>query len=155
MKHNFYKKLILGISTRKTYLLKNCIYLFIIQILRVTFSGFCIRFHFIQVLLIWLYTLCDSWVIFFSGLGIKEPLGHIDFYPNGGKTQPGCPKSIFSGIAIVFLSKLHVIQNDKKKSINFFLLICGQDSEYHCLWFCGVTGEKWFIWSFSIYKGYQ
>lgn len=64
-------------------------------------------------------------MIFFSGLGIKEPLGHIDFYPNGGKTQPGCPKSIFSGTPIVFLNKLHVIQNDERKSIYFFFLIYG------------------------------
>lgn len=32
-----------------------------------------------------------------DGLGFREPLGHIDFYANGGADQPGCPKTIFSG----------------------------------------------------------
>lgn len=32
-----------------------------------------------------------------TALGFREPLGHIDFYPNAGTDQPGCPKSIFSG----------------------------------------------------------
>ncbi|XP_019487694.1 PREDICTED: lipase member I [Hipposideros armiger] len=36
-----------------------------------------------------------------DALGIEEPLGHIDFYPNGGVEQPGCPKSIFSGIKFI------------------------------------------------------
>ncbi|XP_035287649.1 lipase member H-like [Anguilla anguilla] len=32
-----------------------------------------------------------------DALGFREPLGHIDFYANGGADQPGCPRTIFAG----------------------------------------------------------
>ncbi|CAL9685570.1 unnamed protein product [Knipowitschia caucasica] len=34
-----------------------------------------------------------------DALGFRQPLGHIDFYANGGTDQPGCPVTIFGGQA--------------------------------------------------------
>lgn len=34
-----------------------------------------------------------------GGFGMEEPVGHLDFYPNGGNNQPGCEQNIFSFIS--------------------------------------------------------
>nr|XP_009688799.1 PREDICTED: lipase member H [Struthio camelus australis] len=47
-----------------------------------------------------------------DGLGYREALGHIDFYPNGGTDQPGCPQTIFSG--------LQYFKGDHQRSVFLF-----------------------------------
>ncbi|POI33183.1 hypothetical protein CIB84_003064 [Bambusicola thoracicus] len=48
-----------------------------------------------------------------DGLGYADALGHIDFYPNGGTDQPGCPPTVFAG--------LNYFKCDHQRSVFLFI----------------------------------
>ncbi|XP_058801466.1 pancreatic lipase-related protein 2-like [Phymastichus coffea] len=45
-----------------------------------------------------IHTDCNPFIS--GGLGISQSVAHIDFYPNGGRNQPGCNEGVFNSITL-------------------------------------------------------
>ncbi|XP_045514449.1 pancreatic triacylglycerol lipase-like isoform X1 [Pieris brassicae] len=60
--------------------------------------------------------------LYFSGFGISEPIGHVDFFPNGGSTQPGCKNdgSANQGGGDMYQSVVKYVACNHERSYDFF-----------------------------------
>ena len=57
--------------------------------------------------------------LYFSGFGISEPIGHVDFYPNGGSTQPGC-KAVDSPAGASYQQVVQFVGCNHQRSHEYF-----------------------------------
>ncbi|XP_052776835.1 inactive pancreatic lipase-related protein 1-like [Mya arenaria] len=53
----------------------------------------------------------DGEHLFSGGLGLMQPLGTVDFYPNGGRDMPGCPNTYFARMTELFTGNFDLVQN--------------------------------------------
>ncbi|XP_061483912.1 lipase member I isoform X2 [Rhineura floridana] len=94
-----------------------------------------------------------------DALGYRKPLGNIDFYPNGGTDQPGCPKTILGGFQYFKCDhqrSVFLYMSSLKPNCNVTAYPCDNYTDYrngkcmHCEAFqprpCPVLGyyaDKW------------
>lgn len=55
-----------------------------------------------------------------GGLGTYSPLGHVDFYPNGGRVQVGCNSLIVGAITDIWYGKWNSLCNHRR-AFRFFI----------------------------------
>ncbi|XP_074963134.1 phospholipase A1 member A isoform X5 [Phalacrocorax aristotelis] len=74
-----------------------------------------------------------------TDFGIRIPVGHIDYFVNGGKDQPGCPRFISAGYKYLIcdhMRAVHLYVSALKHSCPMMAFPCASHQEFlngHCL----------------------
>ncbi|XP_013176085.1 PREDICTED: pancreatic triacylglycerol lipase-like [Papilio xuthus] len=84
-------------------------------------------------------------------LGFASPLGHIDFYPNGGTRQPGCR---FDYRGLCAHNRAHMFFSESIiSSVPFTAVRCKDYDELYYNGSCQGTGETLIMGGFDIHYG--
>ncbi|CAB3370754.1 Hypothetical predicted protein [Cloeon dipterum] len=85
------------------------------------------------------------------GLGLQFPLGHLDFYPNGGSEQPGCRiphhASVWKKLRAIGLDVVEKVWNDIKSPICSHSKAAKYFIETIKAGGCNFWGHKWDIYN--------
>ena len=80
----------------------------------------------------------------FIGFGMMEAVGHVDFYPNGGKNQPGCNADpvthilleggIYDGIKFLIFSRDAIPRQTLSRTLNLLVAVIHyRNKAIHCM----------------------
>ncbi|KAK3755919.1 hypothetical protein RRG08_013371 [Elysia crispata] len=78
----------------------------------------------------------DSEPLYSSGFGIRISIGHVDFWPNGGEHQPGCPEETWGIFSLLnFEAEISTGACSHSRALSLFtdsITLCRYDPQGPC-----------------------